>query len=808
MTTEARDSAATASEHLEWPRLREALLQQCLSPATQRRGVGLASDVERARTALAETAEAMALLETEHAPPLEGLRDLDVAIKRASREGALDAPALADVRATLGAAAALRRFLAEHRELTPRLRESCHIDPSLDALDEQIGDAIEPDGTMRDDASAEFSRLRREVGNLRERIVGKLESLIEKHRDILSDGYYTLREGRYVVPVRRDAHERFHGIVHGTSASGASVFVEPRGVVEQGNRLKMATAEMEREAQRILAELSALVAEALPSVKAATTALEHMDLCVAKARLGRQLEGSEPELTTDGCVALGQARHPLLALDGVAVVPNDIELSAGRGLVISGPNAGGKTVLLRTVGLCALMARAGIPIPAAAGSRIAFFDPVLTDLGDEQSTQNNLSTFSAHITNLRRILDEAAPGALVLLDELASGTDPEEGAALACGLLDALCERGAAVAITTHYEPVKAFSLRDERLRAASVGLDLEEMTPTFELAMDVPGMSSALSVARRFGIPESVIDFARGVLPRQARDFEQLVRQLGERAAELSQERAELERQRVALEQKNAEQAQRLEQLRERGRKKLLAETEGLVAEVRDARARLDGARAMLKDRKLDDDGVRVAQAAIDEVGSRVALNGDLAPAPEPLAGPADTAAEGVAPDVAVGARVFVPRLRSEATIVDGQRGGQVRVAAGALKLWVDIAEVRAVASEQPTGAKPPAGASAPSSSGPGGPSGRTGRTGRSTDNTVDIKGMRVDDALSMVESFVDRMLTAPDAEGYIVHGHGTGALRAAVREHLSGALSHVTRVRPGTRDEGGDAVTVFTVE
>lgn len=786
-----------ALQHLEWPRLQQAVLAHCQSPGAARRGLPLHGNQADAQRALTETQELMALLAEDLAPPLTDLRDLDSYLPRLSSEGSLDGPALADVLGMLGNAARLRRYLSSHRERAPTLQGGNHIDPSLEDLEETLQQALQPDGSLRDDASSELRRLRREVYALRERIIGRIEGLIEKHRDILSDDYYTLREGRYVVPVRRDAHERFHGIVHGTSSSGASIFVEPRGVVEQGNRLKIATGEMERECERILADLSGLVAEQLHALRSAIDCIEHTDAVSARARLSLTLDARAPAFASDGVLDLRAARHPLLVLDGVEVVPNAIEMRAGQALVISGPNAGGKTVALKTAGLCALMVRAGLPIPAGDHSRIPFFSSVLTDLGDEQSTAMNLSTFSAHVRNLSAILERADGASLVLLDELASGTDPQEGAALACGLLDALCTLGATTAITTHYEPVKAFSLQDERLRSASVGLDLERMAPTFTLALDVPGMSSALSVAQRFGIPTAIIEFARGILPKQAQHFERLLRELGGQSQALADARAEVDKERDRLRRLADEQAERLHALKERGKRRLLQETEDLLDEVRKARGQLDDTRRRLKQaRDGDADAVRRAEAEVAEVARRVSIDGDLsAKAGAGSQGPAPGKAP---PEVRVGMRVFVPRLRSEAQVLEGPRRGQVRVAAGVMKLWVDVEELRdaAAAAERP-------GATGRGKASPEAPRSR----GRTPDNTVTITGLRVDDALPMVESFADRMLTTHDRDGYIVHGHGTGALRSAVREHLAQHMPHVQSWRPATQDEGGEAVTVFTV-
>jgi DNA mismatch repair protein MutS2 len=741
---------------------------------------------------LCEARETLALLERGHRLPIEDLRDVEPHLARVEREGVLSASALADVLRTLENARLLRTLLGLERSRAPALFAACSTDPTLDQLEQELRVALEPDGTLSDRASPELKALRTEIANLRDRIIGRLQQLIERHEDLLSDRYYTLRDGRYVLPVRRDAHERVQGIVHGTSQSGASVFVEPRAVLAHGNRLKLAESELEREQERVLCALSERVREHLPSLFAAAEALDRIDLRNAGAALGRDLGGSVPELCAQGELSLLAARHPLLALDARAPLPNDIALRAGQGLIVSGPNASGKTVLLKTLGLAALMVRHGLPIAAAEGSRIGFFEHVLTDVGDEQSTAKNLSTFSAHITNLRAILEAADERSIVLLDELATGTDPHEGAALACAIVDALASRSATQVVTTHYEPLKAMSLRDPRLRSACVGFDVERMQPTFKLTLDVPGASSALLVARLFGIPQPVLDFAERVLPEQARDFEQLARELGERARGLEAERAQLERERGGLQALRSEQAARLDQLRKKGDAQIARDVSDLQQEVKAARAELQSARAKARVEGVTRQELAMAQKNVDAVAARVALGGDLAPTTSRQLEPREQRAPLIETELRLGQRVHVARFRSDAVVVEGPSKGRVRIAVGPLKLWVESAELEAA--DRVPAVPLPAPSATPIID-----------RGRSQDNTLNLKGMRVDDALGLMESFVDRLYTTDSRVGYVLHGHGSGALRDAVRKHLKSAMPHVRDCGAADEGEGGDAVTVF---
>jgi len=791
---------------LEWPRIVAAVVARCVGPLRDADELPLASSAAAMERALGETAEAADVLGAGEPVPLEGLRSLREHLARVERMGALDAPALNDVVSVVAAARVLRRFLGMRRKRLPMLFEACGTDPTLDGLEEELRAAIDTDGTVFDHASPELRALRTEVANLRARITARLEEMLIKHADVLSDRYHTVRDGRYVLPVRTDAHEKLQGIVHGASASGATVFIEPRALVELGNRYRIAQAEMEREVARILALLSDLVRERLVPLRAACDALDHADLRVASSKLGRDLRCTFPRLTAEAGIALIGARHPLLALDGVPVVPNDLALAAGHALVVSGPNAGGKTVALKTLGLAALMVRAGLPLPADEGSSCGFFTRVLTDVGDDQSLTKNLSTFSAHVTNVARILDTSDERTLVLLDELAGGTDPEEGAALACAVIDALCKRGAAVAVTTHYEPLKALALNDPRLRNASVGFDVQTMQPTFRVMLDVPGASSALVVAARFGIPPDVIAMARRVLPDQARSFDELVRKLEQEWHALAIQRAGLEEERAKAATAREAAERELESLRSKERAHVSREAEQLVSMIRRTRDEVRTARSRIRSQNLDEPTLEAARKIVDEAASKVAMGGVLEDATGalPLA-PRDLGTAPDAKDLRAGMRVHVPRLRADVEIIEAPQKGRVRVGAGPLKLWVGVDEVRLIE-------KAPTAKDAARGGGGGGldlrsdlhASAEPALPMPSESNTLDVRGMRADDAVAMLEQFLDRLYGASIRVGFVHHGHGTGALREAVRKWLSEPSAYVARSRSASADEGGDRFTV----
>ena len=803
---------------LDWQRILDALAERCASAIGRDRAVSLrfGETADEVRAALAESAEAVRLHGNAEPIPLFDVPDVREPVGRLRVGGALGPQELRAISSVLGAARVLRRFLATRQKACPALYTACSTDPTLDDAEEEIARSFEADGTLSDRASPRLRELRSEYQASRARMLSRLEDLMNRYEGILQDRFVTEREGRYVIPVRSDAHERFPGIVHASSASGSTIFVEPRAVVPMGNRLKMLEAEVAREELLVYARLSALLADILPGLENALDAVGRADVCGATAKLAEDIGLTFPTIVDAPRLDLREARHPLLVLDALeakrpgkdtatpasTVVPSDLTIASGHGMVVSGPNAGGKTVALKAMGLAALMTRAGLPVACASGS-IGLFDVVLTDVGDDQSLAKSLSTFSAHVQNLAHILGETRPGALVLLDELAGGTDPREGEALAAGVLDSLCARGGAVVATTHYEGLKALALGDDRFVNASVGFDLATMTPTFRLAMGVPGSSSALAVAARYGMPSTVIERAERFLSREDQNFESLVKRL-------NAERAALELARQAAEPREEEAARtkvRLETeitlAKDRENRVVSREAEALLAGLRRAKDDLRAAQAKLRTKKVDDTALREAARAIDRVAGQASLGGEL----ERVTMRTDeTPREGVRrEELRRGARVYVPRLRAEGEVLEVLADGAVRVAVGALKLSVTPEELRtADRPSEPGVARPRGRDSRPRAGAPGSFGAPLETPMQTSDNTCDVRGLRADDAVSMATAFLDRSLNEGRRIAFIIHGHGTGALREAVRRELKES-PYVAQFRPGESGEGGDGVTVI---
>lgn len=794
---------------LEWDRMLAALADRASSVAGKRlaRTLPFARTHEALILSLGEVKEAVDLHRLGEPLPSPDVPDVGQALERARVGASLANDELRAVGVCLQEAARMRRFLATRKNHIPLLLRACSTDPGLDELERDLHRAFDPEGTLSDKASPRLGELRNERRQMRDRVIRRLEEIMQQHADILQDSFFTERDGRYVLPVRSDAHERFPGIVHATSGSGATLFVEPRAIVEMGNRLKMVEAQVAHEEDLVRAALSAKIQSEIDAVDTAVGALAHADLRAASARLARDLTLTFPEVprmeewgaeSGEPSIQLQKARHPLLALDGVNVIPSDIGVRAGHAVIVSGPNAGGKTIALKTLGLAALCLRAGLPVPADEGSRVSVFEVVLTDVGDDQNLHKNLSSFSAHVQNLAAILEDTRPGALVLLDELAGGTDPREGEALAAAVLETMVSRGGAVATTTHYEGLKALALADARFQNASVGFDLATMSPTFRLMMGIPGASSALSVARRFGIPNDVLERAEKFSSRDAAKFEEVVNKLHAERAALEMAREAAKRATEAAQEKQRQLDAEVSRLRGIERGILTDAGRELFDSLKKARTALRDAEARLRGKPSTHE-LRDVARAIDIAAKRMTALEES----EPLAMVESVTPGAVDPGaIRVGMRVYVPRLRTTAEVAEVLADGKIRVTAGALKLTTTIAEIRtpdaAGMSEKPKdNIRGPVRRSVfDAAADPEIPA-------QTSENTVDLRGLRPHEAVAMAEQFLDRSLGAGRKVAFLIHGHGKGALRDAVRDALK-ASAYVAKSRPGEPREGGDGVTV----
>ncbi|MDR7588032.1 MAG: endonuclease MutS2 [Armatimonadota bacterium] len=740
-------------------------------------------DPGRVRAALAETAEAAALV-AEGEIPLRGTADVREMLHRARLGAALDPSDLLALADTLPTIRQCRGYVLARRARAPALAEQAARMGAFEALEAAIRRTVAPDGTIPDAASPHLARLRREQQAVHGRLRETLEAVIRgPYGRMLQDAVITTRAGRYVVPVRAEFKGQFPGILHDHSSSGATAFMEPLVVVPLGNRLRELEIEERQEVQRLLRELSAQVGQQADGIAAAYEILGHLDCAVARARLGATQGAAAPAVRTDGVLRLRRARHPLLAGE---VVPIDVELGERfTTLVITGPNTGGKTVTLKTVGLLTLMAQAGLFIPAEPGSEVAVFAQVFADIGDEQSIEQSLSTFSSHMGAIVQILHQvdraAAAGgvsALVLLDEIGAGTDPTEGVALARAVIEHLHGRGARTVVTTHYNELKALAWTHPGIENASVEFDPVTLRPTYRLRIGLPGRSNALDIARRLGLAADIVERARELLGPQAGVLDRILSDLEADRRASEHDRAEAARRREEAEAVLARARQELERLRAERAQALRKAREEVEALLRSARSEVDALVRALRE-SPDPRTVQQARDRLRQLADDLRARTEVEPAGEPLQ------------EAHPGQDVYVVPLGRIGTVVAGPDGrGEVEVQAGPLRVRAPLASLRA--------APPPAAVAGPAREEP-----VLRQAPAAVPLSVNLRGLTADEATAVLDRYLDDAFLAGLAQVTVIHGKGTGALRRAVHQFLRDH-PHVRAFRPGGPGEGGDGVTV----
>ncbi len=776
---------------LEWPALVARLAEGARTPRGRARAAEparFAGSPEEARAWLAETSEARALLDQGELPPLGGVQPVEPVLARLAKGGVAAPSDLLALASTLAAVGATGRWLGGRAGRAPRLAEAAALLGDHGALVREIEHSLDPEGEVRDAASAELARARGEARGLSGEVQRRIGRLLQEPRisAALQDSYFTVRGDRYVLPVRADARGRVPGIVHDASASGTTLFVEPEAVVELNNRLKRAELAVERETRRVLVRLSGRARERAPTVEADLALLAELDLAFARGALSRALDAVEPVLDEDGAFRLHQLRHPLLPPE--EVVPNDLVLGETfTVLVISGPNAGGKTVALKSLGLAALLARAGCHVPAAPGARVAAVERVMAAIGDEQDLRESLSTFSAHMKHLAEVVRCADRSTLAVLDEVGVGTDPGEGAALAQAVLEALADAGARVVVTTPYTLLKERAAVDERFANASFEFDEETGAPTWRLRMGTPGASSATVVAARMGMPAPVLERAAALLEREDRQLDRMLAELGTSRAALDRERREASLLRAESESARDAYRQKLERLQERRDALFASMRADLDRAFRSAHAEVAG---VIRDLQRGG-GARGAARARERL---LALERDAQRqeerqrhrAPEARRSPVDWR------HARPGDPVRLPTGATGTLVSLPDRRGRVVVASGSARVAM-AADALAPAAPEDARAERAVPRVAVQTSTPA----------ESVPGRIDLRGLRVDEALDRVGAALDAAAGAGRARVEIVHGLGTGALRDAVRRFLR-ASPYVTRTEAGDPLHGGEGLTI----
>lgn len=799
-----------AMKVLEWDRVLEVLAGQARSSmgAERCRTLALETDLDAAEARLQETSEMVSLEERGDPFPSLPFPDLREALGRAAKGAPLEPHELRDVSLVLGLVMEAARYLRQRRERVPAL---CAVAAPFEEMNQgrqvkaAIDQAVDQEGNIRESATPELRRFTHHAQDLKQQMRHRLDTILASRRyaDVLQERYFAQREGRYVVPVKAEMRTKIPGIVHDVSGSGATVFLEPRELVELNNVIKVAELEVAREVRRILQELSALVASHAPTLLTWPEVLATLDCITAKASFSRLVKGQPVALNSRGRIALLQARHPLLMLAREQVVANDILVDEPvRVLVISGPNTGGKTVTLKIVGLFALMVRAGLQLPCGADSEMALFPEVYADIGDAQDLVKDLSSFSAHITQMIRLLErvpsnpeaptmgEESPRALVLLDEPVTSTDPAEGAALAEALLTRLSRLGMKIVATTHYNSLKALAQTTPGFMNASVEFDVNTLSPTYRLIMGMPGKSSAIEIAGRLGMDETVLEQALGLLNREDRTLEQMLGDLQDKQRRLDDDRAHIGELRAEAERSSQEASEIADRLRQSEReerkgmkKKLADEFLRARAQVQDILDGLKGERTLIKTKEAKQ---RLAEIE-EQVRARMAPAGESVPVEQLKAGD----------------RIELVSLGVTGVLLEPPQGKKrVRVRVGEADMSVAVTglvgltgtasgeDSRTSRSSQPDRSLRPA----PTDD-------------RDVPTVLDVRGKTAEEALDLTISALDRAALAGAPFLRIIHGHGTGRLRTVLRDYLK-ASPYVSSFRAGERTEGGDGVTIVEVK
>ncbi len=787
-------------EDLGFAEVLRALAHRCRTAPGRERALArpFLDSEDQVADALSLVAEARKLAQEQFSLPLGGVSDLRDAVNRASKGGMLEPRDLIASAQLLYAMARTREALEEREEAIPMMATLGRRLPMLEALASRIDRSFEPDGTISDRASPDLKEARDRAGGLHRRIKGRLDELLHDEAFLpkLRENYYTLRNGRYVVPVVSNFRGEVPGIVHNASQTGQTLFIEPQALVSLGNDLAIAQSVVAEEERRILQELSDQLGRESGRVLEGLEAVAELDEAEASALLAADLDAHAPAFSGVEELTLRLLRHPLLVLKGSEVVPNDVVLSGqARALVVSGPNAGGKTVTLTAVGLCSLMLRCGLPIPAADGSRMPLYRSVHSTVGDAQDLSQGLSTFSAHVVMLRDIAAEVGKDSLVLVDEIAADTDPREGAAIAIAVLEELLTQGAVVLVTTHLEELKALAHMDPRFLNARVGFDPKKMAPTYRLQLGAAGASSAIDVAARMGLPERICQRARelslnagGPLAKALAAAEEERRQLSEElekakaAAEAAEKlRRDLEAQKQSFERERKEKLMRFNE-------DVAAASEHAASEVREL---LQGLRAQANEKAAQEARAALSQRAEEAQQrakeTRAELYQVVAPAP---------------PTLKVGAWVRHSGLDKDVEILE-LNDGEALVAAGVLKMRVPVSELSGSRTARPQAKFPERNRQEVAMKKA---SAAAAAEVQATNFRCDVRGMRADDALMEVEQFLDRGMRSGEEAALIIHGHGTGALKQAIRDYLANS-PYIRMFRPGESHEGGDGVTVVAL-
>ncbi len=757
-------------------------------------------DFSTVQLLMKKTSDAYMLSARYTSPSLHKLKNCEMALRKAEKGSNLSLRELMDVSSVL-------HNIRSVKDWRKRCEgESTSLDPLFEVLtpnrelENTIDNAVLSEEELADSASAELASLRRKINQAKLRVRERLDQLIKSptQSKYLQEALVTQRDGRFVVPVKSEYRSEIKGLVHDTSSSGATLFIEPMAVVEANNEIRVLQAKEKQEVDRIIMELSVKVGEFAESIIYSYRSLVEIDLYFAKASLAYKMKATVPNILQTGEIDLKRARHPLI--DPEKVVPIDVNLGKDfNTLVITGPNTGGKTVTLKTMGLLTLMAMCGLMLPVAENSSISVYKKVLVDIGDEQSIEQSLSTFSAHMTNIVSIIEEADSDSLVLIDELGSGTDPVEGAALAISIMERLAMYGAKVGATTHYAEIKEYALQTPDVCNASCEFDVETLKPTYRLLIGIPGKSNAFAISQRLGLPEEIIEAAKRNISAEKTRFEDVLSQLDQTRQELEKEKEEVDR----LRAEQLESKRNLEQFKQKTYKQMDRELQNaqekanrIVSSVKAESEKLLQELDDIRRQKESEEFSRLVQGAKSSYRSNINRLEDTA---NPVIGRVKEEYTPPRP-FKKGDLVLITQLNEEGVLLsDPDNAGNVQVQAGIIKTKVPVSDLRLVDKKR----RRQLNRMEKKSNGGGVTRTLTDKSQRSASSEIDLRGQTIEEGIMMVDQYIDSCLLMGIKTITIIHGKGTGALRNAIQQHLKNHKA-VRSFRLGVYGEGENGVTI----
>lgn len=752
-------------------------------------------DIDILKMKQEEVTEAANIIIKRSSPPLFGINEIVPHLKHTLLGGSLYPGALIKIGDTLRVSGRLKKFLSnddsDRQSSYPVIENLIGALYTNRALEQEIANAIVSEDEISDSASTRLRQIRQQIKNKKAEIKNRLEKIVTsqdtaKH---LQDSVVTMRGDRYVVPVKSESKGKIQGIVHDMSASGQTVYIEPMAVVNLNNELRTLYIEEDREIKRILEELSAKVAEVAEELMGNEEILKELDFIFAKGQMSIEMDGQAPILNEEGYINLKQARHPLI--DREKVVPIDVYLGdTFTSLIITGPNTGGKTVTLKTVGLLTLMAQMGLHIPALSGSSIAIFDKVFVDIGDEQSIEQSLSTFSSHMVNIVKIVKEATPKSLVLFDELGAGTDPTEGAALARAIMDLMLEKQIRTIATTHYNQLKVYALTTEGVQNASMEFDVETLSPTFRVSIGVPGKSNAFEISKRLGLPSEIIDSARSLINEDNIEFEEVLKAIEKDRSEIVRAKEDVLREREDLKIQNERLEKKLSQMEEREEKILRKAKEEGERILRRAREESQLALSEIKDvqKYLDSENSRKLQDAQDMLREGLEKVSDRS---EKIV---IEEVKNHSKDIKVGDTVKIPSLNQEGIVLENvDKSGDVMVQIGIMKMKLPKKSLIKIEREEEENKNKAAKILREKS--------------QNISTEIDLRGRNFEEAKMEVDKYLDDAYISGLKRVRIIHGKGTGVLRQKLKSYLPG-LKPVKSIEEAPLSEGGSGVTYVNLK